>query len=53
MLSDIPTGAMAVLKPTIKGQKVYSGPVPGNPHPFPEIGEIILPNLQPIKLPSP
>lgn len=52
-LNDMPTSAMTFLRPTKKGQKVGSCLIPGNPHPFPEIGEIILPNLQPIKLPSP
>ena len=30
-------------KATIKGQRVGGGPIPGNPHPFPEIVGIILP----------
>ena len=42
-LNDMPTGAMTVPRPTIKGQKVGSGPIPGNPHPFPEIVGIIFP----------
>ena len=41
MLSDTPAGAMTVLRPTIKGQKVDGGPDPGNPCPFPEIVKII------------
>ena len=43
MLSDTPTGVVAVLKPPIKGQKVGSDPIPGNPCPFPEVVGIILP----------
>ena len=31
-----------VLRLTIKGQKVGSGPIPGNLHPFPQIIWIIL-----------
>ena len=51
---DMPTGARTVLRPTIKGQKVGSGPIPGNSYPFSEIVGIILPplaygNTQPIK----
>ena len=33
---------MTVLRLTIKCQKVGSGPIPGNLHPFPEIMGIIL-----------
>jgi len=43
MLNDKPTGAMTVLRPTIKGQKAGGGPIPGNPHLFPEIVGILLP----------
>ena len=43
MLSDTPTSAMTILRPIINGQKVGRGPVPGNPHPFPQIIGIILP----------
>ena len=54
MLNDTPTSAMTLLRPTIKGQKVGHGPIPGNPCPFPQIIEILLPSLtceisQPIK----
>ena len=42
MLSDTPTSAMTVLRLTIKGQKVGSGPIPGNLCPFPKIVGIIL-----------
>ena len=43
MLNDIPTNAMTVPRLTIKGQKVGSGPIPGNPHSFPKIvGTILL-----------
>ena len=38
-----PPSAMTVLRPTIKGQKVGSGPVPGNLGPFPKIVGIIFP----------
>ena len=34
---------MTVPRRTIKGQKVGSGPIPGNPHPFPKIAGILLP----------
>ena len=43
MLNDTPTGAITVLRPTIKGQKVGSDPIPRNLHPFPKILGIILP----------
>lgn len=33
-LNDTPSGANTVLKPAIRGHKVGSDPVPGNPHPF-------------------
>ena len=42
-LNDRPNHTMTVLMLTIKGQKVGSGPIPGNPHPFPKIVGIILP----------
>ena len=42
MLKDTPTGAMAVLRPTIKGEKVGSGTILENPHPFAKIVGIIL-----------
>ena len=32
----IPRGAMTVLRPTIKDQKVNSGPIPGNLCPLPQ-----------------
>ena len=52
--NDIPTGARTVPRLTIKGQKVGSGPIPGNLPPFPKIVGIIFPSLaheitQPIK----
>ena len=34
---------VTVLRPAIKGQKVGSGPVPRNLHPFPQIIGIIFP----------
>jgi len=34
---------MTVLRPAIKGKKVGSGPIPGNPCPFPKIIGIIFP----------
>ena len=43
MLNDTPTSVMTVLRPAIKGQKVGSGPVPRNLHPFPQITGIIFP----------
>ena len=43
MLNDTPTSTMTVPRLTIKGQKGGSGPIPGNPRPFPEIVGIILP----------
>ena len=54
MLNDALTGAMTVLRATIKAPKVGSGPVPGNPHLFSKIFGIILPLIayeitQPIK----
>ena len=43
MLNDIPTNAMTIPKLTIKGQKVGSELIPGNPHSFPKIlGTILL-----------
>ena len=42
MLSDMPTGAVTVLKLIIKGQKVGSGPISGNPGSFSKIIRIIL-----------
>ena len=44
-LNDTPTGAMTVLR-----QKKGVGPIPGNPHPFPEIIGIIRIILQHISL---
>ena len=43
MLSDTPTGTLTVLRLTIKGKKVGSGPIPRNPHPFLKIVGLILP----------
>ena len=39
MPNNTPTGAMTLLRPTIKGQKVEvrGGPIPGIPCPFPKI----------------
>ena len=37
MLIDTPTGFRTVLNLTLKTQKVGSGLIPGNPHPFPKI----------------
>jgi len=42
-LNDTPTGTMVVPRVTIKGQKVGSGPIPGNLCPFSKIVGIILP----------
>ena len=42
-LNDRTNHTMTVLRLTIKGQKEGSGPIPGNPHPFPKIVGIILP----------
>lgn len=41
-LNDRPTGAITVLV-DIKEQKVGVGPLPGNPHLFPEVVGIIIP----------
>ena len=38
--------AMAAPRPTIKGQEVGGGPIPGNPHSFPRIVRIFLPLLR-------
>ena len=38
----MPTGSMTILRPTIKGQKVGSSPIPGDPLPFSQIARIIL-----------
>ena len=43
MLNNTPTGATTVSRPTVKGQKVGGGPIPGKPRPFPKIVGIILP----------
>jgi len=43
MLNDTATSAMTVLRPTIIGQKVGSGPGPGNLCPFSQTVGIILP----------
>jgi len=42
MQNASPTGTMTILRLTIKSQKVGSGLVPENPHPFPKIVEINL-----------
>ena len=42
-LNDIPTGVMTVLRQIIKGQKVGSGPIPGNLCSFPKIVGLLLP----------
>ena len=42
-LHDITTGAMAILRPTMKGQKMCRGPIHGNLCPFSKIAGIILP----------
>ena len=42
-LNDTPTGTMTAPRQTIKDQIVGSGPIPGNPHPFPKIAGILLP----------
>ena len=41
-LNDIPTGTMTFPRPTIKGQNVGGGPIPGNPPMAPIVG-ILLP----------
>jgi len=41
MLNDTATGPMTIQRPIIKSQS--GGPIPGNPHPFPQIVGIILP----------
>ena len=38
----MPTGALTIPRLTIKGQKVGSDPIPGNPHPFFKVVGIIL-----------
>ena len=43
VLNYTPTVARTVLRLTIKGQKVGSGPILGNPCPFPNIIGIFLP----------
>ena len=52
MLNDTLTGAMTVPRLTIKGQKMGSDPIPGNPCPFPKIVEIILPLISPRSYPD-
>ena len=42
-LNEKPTSTMAVPRPTIKDQKVGSGPIPRNPCLFPQIIGITLP----------
>ena len=43
MLNVTPTSTVTVLRPTIKGQKVCGGPIPGNPCPVPKIIGITFP----------
>jgi len=42
MLNDILTVALTIPKPTIKGQRVGSVSIFGNPHLFPKVAGVLL-----------
>jgi len=54
-LNDMPTGTMTVQRPSVKGQKLGSGPIPRSRHPSPTVlgkcsHSLAYENNQPIKI---